>query len=63
MTIYHRHWLDAEEIILLTIAIEIGKPDECLEIYHLIDVLWCGNHSTSRIMDSEPFIIIEIMHT
>ncbi len=43
-----------EEIILLTIAIEVEKPDECLEIYHLIDVLRCGNRSISGIIDSEP---------
>ncbi len=41
---------DAEEIILLTIAIEVEKPDECLEIYLLIDVLRCGNHSINGII-------------
>ncbi len=29
---------DVEEIILLTRAIEVEETDECLEIYHLIDV-------------------------
>ncbi len=27
------------------------KTDECLEIYHLIDVLRCGNGSISRIIN------------
>ncbi len=43
-----------EEIILLTIAIYVEKPDECFEIYNLIDVLKCGNHSISRIIDDGP---------
>ncbi len=29
------------------------KLDECLEIYHLIDVLKCGNRSISGIIDSD----------
>ncbi len=45
---------DAEEIILLTIAIEVQKPDECLEIYHLINVLRCGNRSISGMIDFGP---------
>ncbi len=39
--------------ILLTIAIEVEKMDEYLEIYHLIDVLRCGNRIISGIIDSE----------
>ncbi len=44
---------DAEQIIL-TIAMEVEKPDECLEIYPLIDVLRCGNRGISRITDDGP---------
>ncbi len=37
------------------------KNDECHEIYHLIDVLRCGNRSISGIIDSEPFNYLKIM--
>ncbi len=30
------------------------KTDECLEIYHLINVLRCGNRSISGIFDDGP---------
>ncbi len=30
------------------------KPDKCLEIIHLIDVLRCGNRSISGIIDFSP---------
>ncbi len=30
------------------------KMDECLEIYHLLDVLRCGNRSISGIIDFGP---------
>ncbi len=43
-----------EEIILLTIAIEVERPDKFLEIYNPIDVLRCGNRSINGIIDSEP---------
>ncbi len=39
---------------ILTIAIEVGKLDECLEIYNLIEILMCGNRSISGKIDSEP---------
>ncbi len=47
------------EIILLTIAIEVEKTDEYFEMYHLIDVLRCGNHSIRGIIDSEPLKLLE----
>ncbi len=36
---------------IITIATEVEKP--CLEIYHLIDVLRCGNRSIRGKIDSE----------
>ncbi len=39
---------------ILTIAIEVEKLDECLEIYNLIEILTCGNRSISGKIDSEP---------
>ncbi len=48
-----------EEIILLTIVIEVEKPDECLEIYHLMDILRCGNRSISGIIDIELLELLE----
>ncbi len=39
---------------ILTIAIEVEKLDECLEIYNLIEILMCGCRSISGKIDSEP---------